>query len=170
MKQVKIAGSFFTFLAILLTGWSIYELVSSNGNIVQSTVNLIYFFSLFIAFFCARISMGLSGKITLITYVLSSLITFSSTYTWVNSAELFIVGKYTIGLLPILIGVTMISSLSSKVKWSKFAQIAIASITLSLSACVFTGAYETLIYEVLFVGMIFITLVALGLSLFTKTN
>jgi hypothetical protein len=170
MKWFKPIASILTIAALFLTAWCIYELISGDGDIVQSSLNLIYFFTLFIALLCARISMGLPGRITLLTYALSIFVIISSTYTWIDSTELFVAGQYTIGLLPILIGTTMISNLTSTVKWSKYAQLSVGLMVLALSACVFTGAFGTSIYEILFIGMVFVTIVVLGLSFFARST
>ncbi|MFK7785474.1 MAG: hypothetical protein AB8B56_10175 [Crocinitomicaceae bacterium] len=168
MKRLKLILSSLTIAALGLSAWSLYVLFSGEGDLVQAALNLTYFFTLFIAFLCVRISMGESGKVTWLTYFLSIIVIISSTYTWISSVDLLLTGKYTIGLLPILIGTTMISTVSSNVSWSKYVQAVIGLIALALSVCVFTGTFGTSIYDILLVGMIILTVIVFALSFFAK--
>ena len=170
MKRLKLILSIFVIIALVLSGWSIYSLLFGSNDLAKDALNLIYFFALFIALFCVRVSIGTSNKIAWLTYVLSFTVIISSTYTWIYSVDLLLVGRYTLGLLPILIGTTMISMISSNLKWSKYAQAIVGMMALSLSVCVFTGAFGTSIYEILLIGMIFVTIVVLGLSFTARTT
>lgn len=170
MKRFKLMMSILTIAALLLSVWSIYELFSASGDLAQAAMNLVYFFTLFVSLLCVRISLGLKGNIALLTYLLSIIVIISSTYTWIESSELLVAGKYTLGLLPILIGTTMISNLTSDLKLSKYVQMLIGAVTLALSVCVFTGAFGASIYQILMFGMIFITALVLGLSFFVKST
>ncbi len=168
MKRLKLIVFACTIVALLLSAWSIYEVYSGSGNLLQSALNLVYFFTLFCVFLCVRISMGTSGKITWVTYTLSIALIISSTYTWINSIELIVIGKYTLGLLPILVGTTLISTVNAHVRWSRYVQVSVGIIALALSACVFTELFETFVYDVLLVGMLVVTVALFALSVFSK--
>lgn len=163
-------ASILTTVALLLCVWSIYGLFSENADVVATSLNLIYFFTLLIAFLCIRISMGVSQKIEAVPALLSVVIIISSTYSWVSSTELLVSGKYTLGILPVLIGTTLMLVVKSDSKWSKLTQLGIGFISISMSVCVFTGAFGTSIYTILFFGMIALSLAVLGYSLFAKNT
>jgi len=170
MKKFKLIASILTVISLLLCGWTIYEMNSEGGNLVASSLNLIYFTTLFIVFLCMRITAGYSGKIEPVNSILSAVIIGLSTYTWVNSVELLLVGKYTLALLPILIGTTLMQVVKSDSKFSKILQMGIGVISLSMTVCVFTGAMGTWTYTTIFIGLTATTLAALGFALFAKTT
>ena len=170
MKRIKMIASIITAIALSLCLWSVYELLSENGNIIAASLNLIYFFTLLIAFLCIRIAMGVSQKIEAVPTLLSVVVIISSTYAWFNSSELLVAGKYTLGILPVLIGTTLMLVVKSDSKWSKLTQLGIGFISISMAVCVFTGAFGTSIYTILFFGMIALSLAVIGYSLFAKTT
>ncbi len=166
MKRFKLIISILTIITFLLCGWPLFELISESGNLVSASLNFIYFLTLLTVFICLRISIGVQQKIELATTLVGVVVISLSTYTWLNSTELLILGKYTLGLLPILIGTTLMLVVKSSSKWSKFIQLGIGLISVSISVCVFTGASEASIYTILLLGMIIVSLSTLTLTLF----
>lgn len=170
MKRFKLIASVLTILALLLCGWSIYELTSEGGNIVNASLNLVYFVSLLISFLCIRISIGVSQRIEPIVTLIGVTVISLSTYTWLSSTELLVLGQYTLGLLPLLIGTTLMLLVKSNSKSSKFIQAGIGLVAVSISSCAFLGLSGNSIYAILFVGMIALTAAVLGYSFFAKTT
>ncbi|MDG1331281.1 MAG: hypothetical protein P8P74_03060 [Crocinitomicaceae bacterium] len=170
MKKIKLVLSILAILSLLLCGWSIYELTSEGGNIISASLNLIYFASLFIAFLCIRISTGISQKIEPVVTLIGVTVISLSTYTWINSTELLVLGKYTLGMFPLLIGTTLMLLVKSNSKSSKFIQAGIGLVVVSISTCVFLGVFGTSIYTILFIGMIAMSVAVLGYSFFAKTT
>ena len=170
MKRKRIIASVLSLIALLLCAWPIFELMQEDGNLIGASLNLIYFFTLLIAFLCFRISLSYSDKTNLIISFLSVAIIATSTYTWIYSPELLVAGKITLGIIPLLIGTTLMLVVKTDSKWSKILQGLIGLIAVVLATCVFLGLSTTFVYYAVMIGLTISTVGTLTFLLFGKTN
>lgn len=170
MKRIRIIGSIFSIIALLVCFWSIYALTQDGADMVTSFLNLLYFLSLLIAILCFRLSLGYSNKINLVIGMFSLGVIGSSTYTWMNPDELVESGKITLGLLPLLLGTTLMLIVKAHSATSKFLQLLIGLTSVTISACVFLGISTPIIYTIAVCGLGIITLFVLAYLIIARTN
>lgn len=170
MKRVRIIGFALSLITLLLCVWSIFELTRDDADLVGASLNLIYFFTLLIAFLCFRISLAYSSRINPIITGLSMTIMSLSTYTWIDSSELLVLGKITLGLIPLLLGTTLMLIVKANTKGSKILQLLLGGIAVTLSSCVFLGINEALFYTLAFIGMAIASVVVVAYLIFAKTS
>lgn len=170
MKQLRITASILGILALALFVWSILQLVRDDSDKIQAVLNMIYFISLFVAFFSFRISLGHSQQTPVLIVVISLLIVSISTYTWFSPVNLLQTGKITLGLIPLLIGLTLGLIVKGDSKLSKALWIAINFSTGMLALFVFIGVHEPSLYTIAFFAMIIATLAVSAHFMFGKTS
>lgn len=170
MKQIRIIGSIFTLVALLLCSWSIYQLSIDGVEIVGEILNFLYFASLFISLLCFRISLNYSEKINLFITALSIGVIGSSTYTWLYPSELLVVGKITLGLIPLLLGKTLLLFVKIESSISKLLFLVIAFTAGILSICVFVGVSASSVYTIALVCLSITTLFLIAYLIFARTN
>ena len=170
MKQLKLVSTLLSIACLGLSIWSIAEITNLADGIVEDSLNFIYFVCLFIACVSFRISLGYSQRINLIIALLSIAVIGLSTYTWIYPTKLLTVGKITLGIIPLLIGTTLMLVVKSSSKWSKGVQLAVGFISIVSSSCVFLGVCNHLLYLILFVGFILTVLIVLIFLLFEKSS
>ncbi len=169
MKRVRIIGSVLSIIAFLLCAWSVFELTGVS-DIVRISLNLVYFFTLLIAFLCFRISLSFSNRINPIITGLSVIVISLSTYTWVDSSELLISGKITLGLIPLLLGTTLMWIVKANTKWSKIVQLIFGITAVTIASCVFIGVSAPIVYTVAVFGMMISSVAVLVYLIFARTN
>lgn len=170
MKQIRLIGFILSSIALLLCFWSIISLAQEGADIVGETLNFLYFGTLLIALVCFRISLGYSNKTNLVIAALTLGVISSSTYTWMNPSELLITGKITLGLIPLLLGTTLMFIVKANSKTSKFLQLLIGFTAVTLSTCVFIGASAAFVYSVVLICLVIVTLSVLAYLIFARTN
>ncbi|MDB0037798.1 hypothetical protein N9F08_00375 [bacterium] len=170
MKRIRIISSVLSLIALSLCTWFIFELSQEGNDLITASLNLVYFFTLLISLGCFRISLGYSRLINPVVTILSIAIISLSTYTWINSTELLITGKITLGLVPLMIGTTLMLVVKSNSKWSKITQGLFGIISISLATCVFLNVNTSVIYYALFIGLSISTLSVLSYLVFGKTS
>lgn len=170
MKQLKLVSTLLSVVFLGLSVWSIAKMTNLADGIVEDSLNFIYFVCLFIVCLSFRISLGYSQRVNFIIALLSIVLICLSTYTWVYPAELLVVGKITLGMVPLLIGTSLMFVLKSSSKWSKGVQLTVGTMSAVSSSCVFLGVSSHLLYSILFVGFILTLLVALIFLLFEKAS
>ena len=138
MKRVRIIGSILSIIAALLCAWSLFELSQEGGDLIGASINLVYFFTLLIAFLCFRISLSYSERINPVISGLSLIIISLGTYTWIDPPELLELGKITLGLIPVLLGSTLILIVKGNPKWHRVLLPIIGVTSLTLAVCVFS--------------------------------
>lgn len=170
MKRTRIIASALSLIAFSLCAWPIFELLKEDGNLVEASLNLVYFFTLLIAFLCFRISLSYSNKINPVITLLSIAVIITSTYVWVYSPELLVTGEITLGIIPLLIGTTLMLVVKTNSKWSKLPQALIGIIAVTLATCVFLGVSSAFVYYAVMIGLVISTLGTLTFLIFGKTN
>ncbi|PHR31497.1 MAG: hypothetical protein COA38_07840 [Fluviicola sp.] len=170
MKRVRIIASTLSLIAFLLCAWSLFELFQEGDDLVGTSINLVYFFTLLISFLCFRISLGYSTRINPIIAGLSIAIIGLGTYTWIYPPELLTLGKITLGLIPLLLGTTLMLIVKAASKWSRVLQLLLGVIAVTLSSCVFLGVNETLIYTFALAGIILASLSVVAYLIFARTS
>ncbi len=158
MKQLK---HIVTALAIATLGGSIWFGWSTSAleeDMVNDALNLVFFASLFVSFFCLRIALTSQGKIRFATIGFSAVLILLSTITWMNSSELFFLGKMSLAVLPLLLGSTLILLVNQPTKWSRILQILLGSVCVILSGFVLMGVNDYVLYTTVFVGLLIVSL------------
>lgn len=153
MKRIRIIGSVLSLIALLLCAWSIFAFTGDDADYLGISLNFIYFFTLLIAFLCFRISLSYSNGINWIVTLLAIAVIFSSTYIWIDPFKLLISGKITLGLIPLLVGTTLMLIVKADTKWSKIVQLFLAVIAVAIASCVFLGVNSPLFFTIALIGM-----------------
>lgn len=170
MKQVRVIASTLSLIAFLLCAWSLFGLFQEGDDLVGTSINLVYFFTLLISFLCFRISLGYSIRVNPIIAGLSMAIICLGTFTWIDPPELLIYGKITLGIIPLLLGTTLMLIVKAASKWSRILQLLLGGIAVTLSSCVFLGVNETLVYTFALIGIILASLSVITYLIFARTS
>jgi len=168
MKSIKHLVSILTGVVLILCIWMAWKASSIEEGVVSSGLHLVFCIQLFVSLFCIRIALSSTRKIRFLTYALALTIIILSTYSWTQPSELLVTGKISLGLLPILLGSTLILLLDHSSKMSKILQVLLGIIALSLSCFVFVGVSKYIMYTTLLVGMVIASIGTVGLLIFGR--
>lgn len=170
MKSIKHLVSVLTVAALGLSIWMAWKVSSIEEDFVSSGLHLVYSLQLLVSLFCVRLALSSTRKIRFLTFALSLTVIILSTYSWIQPSELLILGKISLGVLPLLIGSTLILLLDQTTKISKVMQVLLGIIALSISCFVFIGVSEYTLYATLFVGVVIASIGTIGLLIFGQAK
>ncbi|NVK66696.1 MAG: hypothetical protein HWE22_19035 [Flavobacteriales bacterium] len=169
MKQMKRIVSFLMIALIVLCAWFAWEASALEEDMVSSGLNLLYCVSLLISFFCLRIALSSTRKIRFIVIALSAITIILSTISWILPPELLTVGNIHLGILPLLIGSTLVLSVENQTKIARILQAVVGLFSIVFSAYVFLGVNNYTSYTVLFGGLLIVSVGTIGYLLFSAT-
>ena len=86
------------------------------------------------------------------------------------STELLVIGKITLGLIPLLLGTTLMLIVKSTTKWSKITQLIIGITAVTIASCVFIGVSATFVYSVALIGMTISSAAVVAYLIFARTS
>ncbi len=170
MKSIKYLVSILTGILLILSIWMAWKASSIEEDVVSSGLHLVFYLPLLVSLFCVRIALSSDRKIRFLTFAFALTVIILSTYSWTQSSELLVVGKVSLGILPVLIGSALILLLDNTSKVSKALQVLLGIIALLLSCFVFVGVSEYTLYTTLLVGMVIASIGTVGLLIFGRPN
>lgn len=170
MKSIKYLASILTGILLILSIWMAWKASSIEEDVVSSGLHLVFYLQLLVSLFCVRIALSSDRKIRFLTFAFALTVIILSTYSWIQPSELLVVGKVSLGILPILIGSALILLLDNTSKVSRALQVLLGIIALLLSCFVFVGVSEYTLYTTLLVGMVIASIGTVGVLIFGRPN